>query len=212
MRSKYERLVGYLQLKKVCPELLKLTKNKFGIRLDYVGFGATVANYIVDLGRFQMPISLLNMPGTAPKQKQHNSEADLISRNTNMRLECTEFVKIVPRTAKTLEELEKVIRQVAITKLCSQHQIAPKLQRSIPFDLIVYEDCFHYHLERLTRLDELQKLNRFDIKLLQRLESDLFGCLDELHRLHIVHKNIRPSNILFDEHSQRFMFCGYGDA
>lgn len=54
-------------------------------------------------------------------------------------------------------ELNEAIKDVAITKLCARHKIAPNRIEDIPFDLIVYEDCIHIHLERMVNLKELPK-------------------------------------------------------
>jgi hypothetical protein len=46
------------------------------------------------------------------------------------------------------EAIEDVVREVAISKLCSMLGIGPAVEMSIPFDVIVYIDAVEFHLEK----------------------------------------------------------------
>jgi hypothetical protein len=39
-----------------------------------------------------------------------------------------------------------VVREVAISKLCSVLEVGPAVETSIPFDVVVYADAVHFHL------------------------------------------------------------------
>jgi hypothetical protein len=41
-----------------------------------------------------------------------------------------------------------VVREVAISKLCSVLEVGPAVETSIPFDVVVYADAVHFHLEK----------------------------------------------------------------
>lgn len=50
------------------PDIVKRKPRGMGMRLVYVGYGVTIAAYIVDLGRFRVTVRLLNLPGNVPVQ------------------------------------------------------------------------------------------------------------------------------------------------
>jgi hypothetical protein len=45
------------------------------------------------------------------------------------------------------EEIEDVVREVAIGKLCSMLGIGPAFEVTIPFDVIIYANTVQFHLE-----------------------------------------------------------------
>lgn len=126
-------------------------KKKFDLRFIFAGKNASTASYIVDLGRFRLTINLLNLQGSTPIEK--NKEVTLGSGAFGTvlvkKVANTEFVaKVIQRKDKTPSELEEIIKEVAISKLCAMHEIAPGFETSIPYDIIVYDNAVQFHLEK----------------------------------------------------------------
>lgn len=126
----------------------------------------------------------------------------------------TEFVaKSIRRDKRTPEELEEIICEVAISKVCAMFEIAPDIETSIPYDLIVYEDAVQFHLEMCesvcVRGDTFSHAVQRDS---HNFETDLIRCLRVLHSLNIVHRDIKPSNILYCPRLERYVLCDFGIA
>jgi hypothetical protein len=49
-------------------------------------------------------------------------------------------------------EIEDVVREVAISKICSMLKVGPGVETSIPFDVIIYANAIQFHLEKCTPL------------------------------------------------------------
>jgi hypothetical protein len=47
----------------------------------------------------------------------------------------------------TREEIEDMVREVAISKLCSMLGIGPAFDVTIPFDVVIYANAVQFHLE-----------------------------------------------------------------
>lgn len=78
------------------------------------------------------------------------------------------------------------------------YRIAPDFETSIPFDLIVYEDAVQFHLEKCQPIClGGNNSNPCLQKSFNELRVDLIKCLRVLHSLHIVHKDLKPTNILY---------------
>jgi predicted Ser/Thr protein kinase len=59
-----------------------------------------------------------------------------------------EFVAKVQKRDINREEIEDVVREVAINKLCSILGVGPAVETSIPFDVVVYVNAMQFHLEK----------------------------------------------------------------
>jgi hypothetical protein len=50
------------------------------------------------------------------------------------------------------DDIEDVVKEIAIGKLCSVLGIGPPVKTSIPFDVIVYPDAVQFHLKECERV------------------------------------------------------------
>ena len=91
--------------------------------------------------------------------------------------------------------------------------IAPDVETSIPYDIIVYEDAAQFHLEKCKTLcnggDQFMEMIRKDS---DKFLADLTHCLRVLHSLHIAHRDIKPSNTLLRPRLGQYVLCDFGVA
>jgi hypothetical protein len=64
------------------------------------------------------------------------------------------FVAKVQRRVINRNEIEDVVKEVAISKLCSMLTIGPAIEMSIPFDVIIYTNAIQFHLEKCEPLSK----------------------------------------------------------
>jgi hypothetical protein len=65
-----------------------------------------------------------------------------------------QFVAKVQTKNITKEEIKDVVREVAISKLCSVLEVGPAIETSIPFDIVVYANAIQFHLEKCEPLSQ----------------------------------------------------------
>jgi hypothetical protein len=63
------------------------------------------------------------------------------------------LAKIQAKTI-TKKEIEDVVSEVAISKLCSMLGVGPAIETSIPFDVVVYTNAVQFHLEKCAPLSK----------------------------------------------------------
>jgi serine/threonine protein kinase len=102
-------------------------------------------------------------------------------------------------------EIEDVVREMAISKLCSMLEIGPAVQTSIPFDVVVYTNAVQFHLEKCKPLSK-QLLQQYR----QQFDRDIKECLQALHSIGVVQRDIKRDNILWNDRLQRFVLCDFG--
>jgi serine/threonine protein kinase len=113
-------------------------------------------------------------------------------------------IKIQRRNIQKLD-IEDAVREIAINKLCSALEIGPAVETRIPFDVVVYTDAVQFHLEKCEPLG-----TPILVEYGQYLESDIIECLKVSHSKGIVHRDIKPPNILWSKQWQKFVLCDFG--
>jgi serine/threonine protein kinase len=162
-----------------------------------------VAIYIVGIGRIRLTMYVLNLDVNS------GGSAECIGKGTYgailiKNVASVEFVAKLQFRQPIKHNIEDVLREVAISKVCSLFGIGPAVKTDIPYDLVVYNDGIQFHLERCLPLSECQLLQ------MNTIASDLKYCLSVLHSLRIVHKDIKPQNVLWSQHYNRFVLCDFG--
>lgn len=61
-------------------------------------------------------------------------------------------------------------------------------------------------------VSELMLSRRFDLRTVLRMASSLAGILEAIHRQHIIHKDIKPHNFLYDQNTKRVYLIDFGIA
>ena len=101
-------------------------------------------------------------------------------------------------------DIEAAIREYAIYKICSMLQVGPQIIFSDGYDLVCFNDCIEFQMELcqpLTRRDGYSSS-----------EQDLKMGLAKLHAFKMVHKDIKPSNIVFSPTLMKNVFADFGLA
>lgn len=95
--------------------------------------------------------------------------------------------------------------------MCSAFQIGPPMELSIPFDLIWYNNGVQFHMECLEPAQAALSNPEPAIDI-NALEYDLRECLHNMHKLHLVHRDIKPDNVLYNRRLKKFVLCDFGIA
>lgn len=114
-----------------------------------------------------------------------------------------EFVTKVLFVDVCVQSIIDAIQEVAIGKLCSALGIGPAFETGIEFDVVVYQNAIQFHLELCVPYYLRQsEYGRF--------RSDMTDNLVALHFFQIIHKDIKPANIVWSVQFGRFVFCDFG--
>jgi serine/threonine protein kinase len=86
----------------------------------------------------------------------------------------------------------------------------------IPIDLVVYENAAVIHMEVCDSLKNKlikYKVNTVALKYItSRIRNDISHCLRVLHSLHIVHKDVKPDNIVWSQSMRKYVLCDFGES
>jgi hypothetical protein len=58
------------------------------------------------------------------------------------------FVAKVQERNVNTEEIEDIVKEVAISKLCSMFEVGPAVEMITRFDVVVYADAMEFNLEK----------------------------------------------------------------
>ena len=110
-------------------------------------------------------------------------------------------------------QIRRVIRQYCIYKICSMLEIGPKVIFNDVYDLVCFNNCIEFQMELCKTLDDIREGSQVDSqKYYNNYEKDLKYCIAKLHSIKFVHKDIKPSNILYSPSANRFVLADFGIA
>lgn len=75
-----------------------------------------------------------------------------------------------------------------------------KVENPFGFDLIVFEDCLQFAMEKCEPIHSYSEDNY----------GDLLETMGQMHRHHIIHKDVNPNNIMFSLSRQKPVFVDFG--
>ena len=84
--------------------------------------------------------------------------------------------------------------------------VGPEVLFHDSYDLVCYNNCIEFVMELC---EPIRKNSNIP---LERLETDLFNCMRTLHSARLVHRDIKPDNILYSPSRRRFVFADFGLA
>jgi hypothetical protein len=122
-------------------------------------------HYLIRMSKFRLHLIMYNIQGKAPEKKSDIGEGAFgLVRTERSRDRIFVVKRQLFRSKPELEgwelanklEIEAVVIEVAIAKICSLFEIGPQLDFSIGFDLLCYSDCTEFHMEQCQKAsDEL---------------------------------------------------------
>jgi SpoVK/Ycf46/Vps4 family AAA+-type ATPase len=105
-----------------------------------------MAEYRVRVGKFRVYIKVLNLDFKTRKEGRI-SNYHAFHKILEKGVVTEEFGANLQIRNITREEIEDVVREVAISKLCSMLGIGPAFDVTIPFDVVIYANAVQFHLE-----------------------------------------------------------------
>lgn len=107
-------------------------------------------------------------------------------------------------------EIRRAVREYCIYKISSMLGVGPKVIFSNVYDLVCYNDCIEFYMELCKTIK--QSFNELESNLLKNYERDLKLCMSKLHYFKMIHKDIKPENILFSPSRNHFVLTDFGVA
>jgi hypothetical protein len=112
-----------------------------------------IAEYRVRIGEFRVYVKVLNLHIKAIVKSANTGKGSfgtILEKSVAMQ----EFVTKVQWRHINREQIEDLVREVAISKVCSVFEVGPAIETSIPFDVVVYADAVQFHLEKCNPLSK----------------------------------------------------------
>lgn len=93
-------------------------------------------------------------------------------------------------------------KEYFILRIASALKIGPNLNRSLGFDMFLYDNCIEFAIEECIHLSNIQITSN----LIEKLKNNLL----DLHKLQIVHLDIKPENLMYSPAYRSIVFIDYG--
>jgi hypothetical protein len=194
------------------------------ITIDSVENWGAVVTYKVLVGVFTVKIRMLNIndevrQGVYEKLINSGAFGKIVMGNgprgefVSKRFYFSGALELAQKTANTDEwiiranftNLEAVLLEFAIARVLSMFSIAPKILNPYGFDILCYRNCVEFSMERcLLWSFGYASFNQGE------MESRLKYCMKVMHSLRIVHRDIKPGNIVFSPSIGDLVLCDFG--
>lgn len=95
-----------------------------------------------------------------------------------------------------------MIVECAIAKVCSMLGVGPKMKLDIGFDLVCYRDCIEFYMEKCEAVTDHWKG--------EVSAERLKYCLSVMHQQRIIHRDVKPANIVWSCSQEALVLCDFG--
>jgi hypothetical protein len=120
---------------------------RLAIYLLNISNSGMIAEYRVRIEKFRVYVKILNLQVRSTfigGSKGKGTYGNILEKSVATQ----KFVAKVQTMDISKKAIEDVVREVAISKLCSMLGVGPAVETSIPFDVIVYVNAVQFHLEK----------------------------------------------------------------
>ena len=161
--------------------------------------------YQVHIGWFLVEVSVLNVDSAAePEGCLHQLGRGGFANVFKGQCRSQEFafkrVKLKPFStapetlAHNWKKMNKILSEVALSKILATLDLCPSMDQFMGFDLITYNDALEFGMELGKPLFKLDYLDR--LKAGHLAEKDLKKSLKLMHKMNLIHGDIKPENIV----------------
>lgn len=153
-----------------------------------------------------MPMTLFDLPNYKVHNLLYESTTSLIYQGKRQNDEQPVVIKIQKQAFPTPEELAHYQQEFNITKKVSANGVIQV------YDLQKYQNKFFIVLEDIDGCSLKQLLNQncsFSIKTFLNLAIDITQALAEIHAQNIIHKDINPSNIIWNQETNQIRIIDF---
>jgi serine/threonine-protein kinase len=134
----------------------------------------------------------------------------VVYRGTDLRLRRTVAIKVLPPDlAFRPETRERFVREAEMAAQLSHPNIVPIFSVDEKDGIVYFVMAF---VEGETLGERLEREPRPPIDVVRRVLRDVADALDYAHRRGVVHRDIKPDNILLDHHGARPVVTDFGIA
>jgi serine/threonine protein kinase len=104
-----------------------------------------------------------------------------------------------------------VIREHANFKLIAYYGFGPDIIDTKDDDIICYQDCMTFSMEYCYSIEQLiYRLKLNQEQLMEKFRQETKDCLLGMHNLHIIYRDIKPSNIMYSPSKKRYILNDFG--
>lgn len=183
--------------------------------------GGVVITYRVHIGAFIVHVLMLNLNCSSSLSAQKviakgncgdivTFEAQVVAKRYNFRKKMKVLRK--PQSSidwtllGTYDEVCEMVIEFAFNKICSILKIGPKVgSPSHGFDMVCFNDCIDYYMEKCQPC-----VSPPEGYPLRKVERRLKYCVRVMHILKIMHKDIKPANILYSNSWKDLVLTDFG--
>ena len=107
------------------------------------------------------------------------------------------------------------MKECCITKVCGVFEIGPRPVQPMGFDIITYDNCIDFCMEKCwDLLSKWEKIKNEDKQkqIKKAFLKEMKKKLSKMRQLHLVHIDIKPDNILYSPGWRKIVLIDFGLA
>jgi hypothetical protein len=105
----------------------------------------------------------------------------------------------------TYTEVKLAVIECGFAKVCSLLGIGPKIKLEMGFDLVCNRTSIEFYMERCEQVGYCPKGVS-----IETIHKRLRYCVAVLHKHRLIHKDIKPNNMVYSHHFKQYVLCDLG--